>query len=155
MFILGTEQESIFLNKKITMEQYDLIKSIIFRLNCCLMNDDDDCKLSPELCFPAFDRPTSSCRWYIDSSRDRIYYDLNLDDYMFSNRDTYFQMIDWLQYIIKYIFNPLEIILNGRLIFYTTDDNIYGKIIIRENKLNVSIFRKVPNFFSPTSFDCH
>lgn len=52
--------------------------------------------------------------------------------------EKFYSYIDWLDYLIKNIFTPNNLQLNGTVKFYGDEPGDFGKISIRDNKIEVS-----------------
>lgn len=93
--------------------------------------------------FPAIDRPTSICRWNISNSGKRFFYRYNLDDFLYKEKESYVELIDWLRYLIKYFVIPNNAILNGKLNFSANDDTFIGKVFVIQNFIEKAIYKKI------------
>jgi hypothetical protein len=81
-------------------------------------------------------QPSGKCRWVPTADRRSLRWDCG-------NQFDYFY--EWLEYLIKYIFKPRNIVLNGAVKFYSNiDDQVYGNLIVCDNCIQMFNFK---NYF--------
>ena len=72
--------------------------------------------------------PTGYCQWILGEDDETLIWD---------GGEKFYYYVEWLEYLIKYIFGPWGIKLNGT-VFWSGDDVLdTGKIVIKDNYISV------------------
>ena len=140
---VGKTSETIRFRNDLTLQQVQDFKKFEEHLECIFTNTKfyENIQIG-QYNFPANDRPRSMCRWFLSSSHQRLCYDDSTDDFLYKERDTISEMFRWLKYLIKYFFVPNNIIISGKLTFFSVDDTIFGKAHIYHNVVEKTIYEK-------------
>ena len=72
--------------------------------------------------------PELWCQWIIDDNGDLAW----------DGGEKFYGYVEWLEYLIKCFFEPCGYVLNGEVEFQGEDEDDFGIIKVKENKVDVS-----------------
>ena len=76
---------------------------------------------------PAQTQPGLWCQWIINEEGDLVW----------DQGEKFYNYVEWLEYLIENIFEPLGYVLNGRIEFQGEDPDDFGTIDVEENVVDV------------------
>lgn len=76
--------------------------------------------------YPPSDVPGLWCDW-----------DISSDSLFWNGNETFYNYVDWLEYLIEKFFRPEGYLLNGTINFCVEDKEDFGRIIVENNKVTV------------------
>lgn len=143
MSILCT-REVIHFKDELNIQEVNEFRSLLDKIETNFISNSLDKEIQVgDLTFPIRGRPRTMCRWYISSRRNMLYYNCDIDEFVYKEPDSIGQMVTWLKYLIQHFFAPKGIILNGKMEIETVSGIYWGFLIIKYNEVSKKIFEQM------------